>query len=65
MKDKFLIMKINLCLFIIFISVWTIRIRISKSLIAKCVYTHKEFVLVSGASSTESTDIVQTTYNLR
>ncbi len=40
-----------------------IRIRIRKSFIAKCVCTHKEFVLVLGASSTESTNIVQTTYN--
>ncbi len=38
-----------------------IRIRIRKSFIAKCVCTHKEFVLVLGASSTESTNIVQTT----
>ncbi len=29
------------------------RIRIRKSFIAKCVYTHKECVLVLGASSTE------------
>ncbi len=40
-----------------------ISIRIRKSFIAKCVCTHKEFVLVLGASSTESTNIVQTTYN--
>ncbi len=42
---------------------YVIRIRIRKSFIAKCVCTHKEFVLVLGASSTESTNIVQTTYN--
>ncbi len=40
-----------------------ISIGIRKSFIAKCVCTHKEFVLVLGASSTESTNIVQTTYN--
>ncbi len=31
-----------------------IRIRIRKSFIAKCVCTHKEFVLVLGASGTET-----------
>ncbi len=40
-----------------------ITITIRKSFIAKCVCTHNEFVLVLGASSTESTKIVQTTYN--
>ncbi len=38
-------------------------IRIRKSFIAKCVCTHKEFVLVLGASGKESTNIVQTTDN--
>ncbi len=38
-----------------------IRIRIRKSFIAKCVCTHKEFVLVLGASSTETIQIKQTT----
>ncbi len=33
-----------------------IRIRIKKSFIAKCVCTHKEFVLVLESSSTESTN---------
>ncbi len=45
---------------------WTVTFRksfIRKSFIAKCVCTHKEFVLVLGASSTESTNMVQTTYN--
>ncbi len=36
---------------------------IRKSFIAKCVCTHNESVLVLGACSTESTNIVQTTYN--
>ncbi len=34
-----------------------------KSFIAKCVCTHNEFVLVLGVSSTESTNIVQKTFN--
>ncbi len=38
-------------------------IRIRKSFIAKFVCTHEEFVFVLAASSTESTNIVQTTYN--
>ncbi len=33
-------------------------LRIRKCFIAKCVYTHKAFVLVLGASSTEMTNIV-------
>ncbi len=40
-----------------------VRIRIRNSFISKCVCTHKEFVLVLRASSTERTNIVQTTYN--
>ncbi len=45
------------------LSLSSLRIRIRKSFIVKCVCTHKEFVFVLGASSTESTNIVQTTYN--
>ncbi len=41
----------------------SLDIRIRRSFIAKCVCTHKEFVLVLGASSTESTNLVKTTYN--
>ncbi len=37
------------------------EIRIRKSFIAKCVCTHKEFVLVLGASSTETIQYKQTT----
>ncbi len=37
-----------------------IRIKIRKRFIAKFVHTHKEFVLVLGASGTESTNMVQT-----
>ncbi len=37
------------------------QIRIRKSFIAKCVCTHKEFVLVLGASSTETIQYKQTT----